>query len=92
MLAASVHLGTCITPAVFPVDSGIDFILQHSLVSAGSVRDLPLGFALASVSRRIQSRYIFLPCVVLSYVFGLLAPGSLPRLEGMGFVAGLWVG
>jgi len=79
-------------PSPFPVNSGINFLLPHTLISAGSVTYLPLGFLLASASQYIWSRYIYLSCVVPSYVFLLLAPGSLPLLDGLGFVVGLLVG
>jgi len=79
-------------PAVFLVDSGIDFVLPHTLISAGSVTNLPLGYALSATSQSIWPRYIYLSCVVPSYVFVLLGSESLPLLEGMWFVAGLWVG
>ena len=49
-------------PAIFLVDSGIYFILPHTLISAGSVTDLPLGIALASASRSYTTQ-VDLPLV-----------------------------
>jgi len=48
--------------AIFPVDLGIDFVLPHTLISAGSVTDLPQGFALASASRSYTAQ-VHLPLV-----------------------------
>jgi len=48
-----------------------------------------LGFPLASASRSIRPRYIYLSCVVPSYVFVLGAPESIPLFESIVFVAGL---
>jgi len=63
MLSASVPSGTCITPPpFFPVDSGIDFVLPHTFISAGSVTDLPLGITLASASRSYTTQ-VHLPLV-----------------------------
>jgi len=80
-------------PTVFQVDSAIDFVLPHSLISAGSVTDLPLEIALTSASQSIWSRYIYLSYVVLSYVIVRLALESLPLSKGMGLIVGCgWVG
>jgi len=49
-------------PAVFPLDSGIDFVLPHTLISAGSVTDLPLGIALDSASQSYTTQ-VHLPRV-----------------------------
>jgi len=63
MLTASVLSGTGKTPpAIFLVDSGRYFILPHTLISAGSVTDLPPGIALASASRSYTTQ-VDLPLV-----------------------------
>ena len=70
----------------------IDFVLPQTLMNAGSVTDLLLGMAVPSASQSICPKYIYLLCVVPSYVIVLWALVSLPLLEGMGFVVGLGVG
>ena len=81
------------TTAVFPVYLGIDYILPHTLISAGSVSHLPLGSALALSSWALCPRSISFACMVPSYVFVLLAPVALPYFELMGLIAGCgWVG
>jgi len=78
-------------PTAFVVDSEIDFVLPHNLLSAGLVTDVHLGFALSLALWFIWPRYIYLLCVVPFYVFVLLAPEFLPLLEGMWLVAELWM-
>jgi len=80
-------------PTVILADLEIDLLLRHTLISAGSVTDLLLGFTLASALRARCPRYIYLLCVVLSSVFVLPAIESLPLFEEMGFVVSCgWVG
>jgi len=78
-------------PGAFPVDSRIDFVLPHSLITAGSVTDLPLRIVLALAPWSIRPRHIYLSCGVPSYIFVLLAAGSLPLFQGVRSVAELWV-
>jgi len=78
--------------AVLLVDLEIDFILLHSLISAGLVTNLPLGIELATAARSRPPRYIYLLCVVPSYVFVLPASAFLRLFAGMGFITKLWVG
>jgi len=51
--------GNALPPAVFPVDTGINFVLPHTLIRAGCVTDLPLGFPLASASRSLTAQVHF---------------------------------
>jgi len=92
MLTASVLSGTCNTPAAFQVEAGIDFVLPHTLITPGSITDLPRGFAHALASRHICPRYIYLSYVVPSYDFVLQTAEPLPLFKGMRPVAGLWMG
>jgi len=80
-------------PTAFPFDLGIDFVLPHPLICAGSVSDLPLGFMLASASQALCPRYMYLSCVVPSYFFVLLAHESMPLSKENHFAIGCgWVG
>jgi len=79
-------------PVGFLLDAGIDFVVPHSLISAGFINDLRQGFVLALASQSIWPRYIYRLCVVPSYVFVLVAPEFLSVREGIGRVARLLVG
>ena len=50
-------------PAVFLVDLEIDFILLHTVISADSVTNLPLGIALVPASQaNMRQVYLLLGC------------------------------
>ena len=63
MLTASIPSGRCNTPpAVLPVDSGIDLVQPHTLISACSVTNLPLGIAHPSASQYMAQLHLPLVC------------------------------
>jgi len=80
--------GHATPPAVFPVDSGINYVLPDTLISAGSVTDLPLGIALASASWSYTAQG-HLP-LVCGAVLCLCPAGSWVShpFEGIGLVVG----
>jgi len=81
--------GICTMP-LFPVDLGIDIVLPHTLISAGSVTDLLLGNTDTSAADSIWPWDNYMWCVVSLYDFNLLAPDLIPLLEGIRFVMGYW--